>query len=1141
MKFSARFKTLFKTLFKKSLTWLKIITVTLLLAVVMSALLLFSHTGNVWLWQLIDHRLESLEGELVAGQLWTGWTLKNLRWNDGTIAFSAETVVLKWRLDKLINRQLPIDLLDIQKAHLTIDSDPDASESSASEQQTSDAALAIPVDIFFRDIHINELSLSTGETDISLASLSASGALLNSHLTIDQILADRLHLQINDPINDPIKDSHKKALSIPPLPDITLPFPITLKQLTLTNSLYQQEEWKETINRLSLSFHGQGSTIDGIELAINHRLAEIALTGTIHLDKAWPLNTEIQGRIADGWDIPQLPGLAGQQFSFRASGDLNRLNLTLATQGAVTSSLQGYIEPLVPGLPFDLSLDWQQLHWPLVTNQPQLTASNGRIRLTGSSEHYQLNLKTRLAIPAQPETDLTLSASGNLTQLNITALKIKPNIGGPTAFENPLELSGTLNWQQGIRWQGRARLTRFTPQLLSQLLSQPGQPQPGQPQSGQPQPGQPQISGVIDGEVAMNLALENDNWQLEIPELSLTGTINDAPLNLRVGLKADGLTATPLPQHLTIRHFRAALGDNRLTIAGGVVNEQLGLSAELDVPEPEQFYPGLKGILKGSFALAGHHQHPTLTFHLQSPSLALPAPPHDIIWKGSLSGTGDIRWDNGIPIVNLAMQTTSGQLGSEDLILHYQKLALSLNLYEDAAKARVQVESEQLGIADIDLAVENIKTDQQLSGTLDLRDVQLNVLSPFVPQLTALDGTLAGRARMGGTLKTPLLFGELSLSDGQLTARAEAVKVTHLATRLTVNGNRGELNGSLKMGEGEMKLAGHLDWQQLPLTGLITMKGQQLQAKVPDILQLRVSPDLQLTLGETQKLTGTIVIPWARIEVKELPKQAVTASDDVVIVTPGSEQESDSSHPGPQLVMAVNVVLGSDIGIDAYGLKAELGGQLLLDLKPGGKLTANGSIQLLDGRYHQFGQDLLIKEGNIIFSGPLTSPYLSVDAIRNPDSIEDDVLVGVKVSGSPAQPTFTLYSDPAMEQQEEWSYLLRGRGLEAAEEGDDFAIQSLLIGLGVGQIGGIVSTVGGAIGLSNITLDTQGSGEDTQIVIDGNITRRLRIQYGAGVFNSIARLKIRYELMPQLYLQAVSGVAQTLDLFYRFKIETGKE
>ena len=45
----------------------------------------------------------------------------------------------------------------------------------------------------------------------------------------------------------------------------------------------------------------------------------------------------------------------------------------------------------------------------------------------------------------------------------------------------------------------------------------------------------------------------------------------------------------------------------------------------------------------------------------------------------------------------------------------------------------------------------------------------------------------------------------------------------------------------------------------------------------------------------------------------------------------------------------------------------------------------------------------------------------------------------------------------------------------------------------------------------------------------------LQVKYGVGIFDSLATLTLRYRLMPRLYLEAVAGVNQALDLLYRFE------
>ena len=60
----------------------------------------------------------------------------------------------------------------------------------------------------------------------------------------------------------------------------------------------------------------------------------------------------------------------------------------------------------------------------------------------------------------------------------------------------------------------------------------------------------------------------------------------------------------------------------------------------------------------------------------------------------------------------------------------------------------------------------------------------------------------------------------------------------------------------------------------------------------------------------------------------------------------------------------------------------------------------------------------------------------------------------------------------------------------------------------------MVSYLGDSVGISDLSLGTSGSGDDTQKTVGSNIAPRLRIEYGAGVFNAISEMKVRYELIP---------------------------
>ncbi|MGR5470254.1 translocation/assembly module TamB domain-containing protein, partial [Vibrio astriarenae] len=114
--------------------------------------------------------------------------------------------------------------------------------------------------------------------------------------------------------------------------------------------------------------------------------------------------------------------------------------------------------------------------------------------------------------------------------------------------------------------------------------------------------------------------------------------------------------------------------------------------------------------------------------------------------------------------------------------------------------------------------------------------------------------------------------------------------------------------------------------------------------------------------------------------------------------------------------------------LSAFGLKGDLQGDLRVTQRDKGPFIV-GEVNIIDGSYRSFGQDLLIEEGKIIMSGPVDEPYVSIKAIRNPDNTQDGVTAGVRVTGPASDPKVEIFSDPPMPQANALSYLLRGQNI----------------------------------------------------------------------------------------------------------------
>lgn len=512
-------------------------------------------------------------------------------------------------------------------------------------------------------------------------------------------------------------------------------------------------------------------------------------------------------------------------------------------------------------------------------------------------------------------------------------------------------------------------------------------------------------------------------------------------------------------------------------------------------------------------------------------------------WQGLLTATAAVHWaPEQLPRVNVALSAGSGKFAisqdSQTIQADYQLLELSLLLADGLVKSQLQLQSETLGRGAIKLQLSLLGKERPIQGEIDLTALQLTLLQPLL-QLSdgpfrEISGSVDAAATITGTLKRPLLNGSVTLTDGQLKGANLPTSLEQIAIRATFNQDQAEIAGELLLGKALAQLEGVIDWRQPPATGWLTLKGARHRFHFAPEMTLLLSPDLRLDYQpELLKISGTVAVPYGRIKIKELPKGAVSRSNDVVIVDAAIRSEQQQLLP---LALALQVTLLEDVKIDAFGLKADLSGALKVTQSPHQPVTGNGSIELQNGSYRAFGQNLQINKGLLLFSGPIDEPFIDVDAIRNPDATSDNVIAGLRLRGAAKHPKITIYSEPAMAQQEALSYLLRGRALASGSDGSqDTMVTTALLGAGLGRGEGLISDLGQTLGVKELAVATRGEGTGTKVAVSGYLLPGVQVSYGVGVFSPATEVTLRYEILPKLMLEAISGLSSAVDLLYQFE------
>ena len=446
--------------------------------------------------------------------------------------------------------------------------------------------------------------------------------------------------------------------------------------------------------------------------------------------------------------------------------------------------------------------------------------------------------------------------------------------------------------------------------------------------------------------------------------------------------------------------------------------------------------------------------------------------------------------------------------------------------------------SPQLGEIRFDGQVSNISDSPAMNSQLVLDGIDLAPLSVLNDTLEHLEGQISGQLLLSDSVTKPQINGHLALQNGRIESPALPTQISKWEQSFLFKGDAAEFDGQFVLGEGIGGLDGKVDWSDSPFLNL-HLTGDEFAFRQKDV-RLKLSPNLTANITpEDINVSGEIDIPWARVEIEGLPDSAVSPSRDVHL-----HGEKPSEDPLRRIDANVNIVIDKkqkgEVKLDAFGLTANLGGNLKVATQPA--VTAFGDLSINDGRYQAYGQNLMIRTGEIQFNGPVGQPLLLIEAIRDPDDTEDDVIAGVRIDGPATRPNVGLFSEPAMDQGANLAYLLNGSaGLGGGGgEMNQEAYAGILLGLGLSNTESLTGKVGEALGIDDFSLSTSGQGANTKLEVSGKIADDLTIRYGVGVFNSgdtgAPEVALRYQLADNLYIEAIQGLYQALDMYYQFSL-----
>ncbi len=519
--------------------------------------------------------------------------------------------------------------------------------------------------------------------------------------------------------------------------------------------------------------------------------------------------------------------------------------------------------------------------------------------------------------------------------------------------------------------------------------------------------------------------------------------------------------------------------------------------------------------------------------------------------KGHLRSEGKVAWFSDKPFtLNLTLNGDNlgiaQKLDYRTFKLDIPKLRLNADIQNNNLSLKSDINVQNQGRINADLKLNDLNGARNLGGSFGIERLNLALANQLLTNGEAINGEIISKLTLGGNLEKPLLTGYFDIRNVKTKLKTLPFEVTNGDVALRFEGTGSTLQGKVQTPDGNLKMAGSANWTNLDNWSTeVRAETEGFKLSLPSMGKIQLSTNVVAkATPKLLDLSGNVDIPWARIKVDSLPDNAEPVSEDEVILNGPRKSKEElinrefaaTTKSGIEIRSDLKIKIGDDVHFDAYGFKSNLAGLLSVKQEKG-RLGLYGQIDLKNGRYASFGQDLLVRKGQINFSGLPSQPMLNIEAIRNPEAMEDSkVTAGVKVVGVATNPEVTVFSNPSKPQDQALSYLLTGRSLEdSGQAGSGGSVGAALLGMGLAKSGKLVGGIGEVFGIQDLNLGTAGVGDSSKVQVSGNIGKRLQVKYGVGLFDGLAEVTLRYRLLPQLYFQSVSGTNQVFDLLYQFE------
>ncbi|MBL0730402.1 translocation/assembly module TamB domain-containing protein [Piscinibacter sp. HJYY11] len=422
--------------------------------------------------------------------------------------------------------------------------------------------------------------------------------------------------------------------------------------------------------------------------------------------------------------------------------------------------------------------------------------------------------------------------------------------------------------------------------------------------------------------------------------------------------------------------------------------------------------------------------------------------------------------------------------------------------------------------------------DAPVQGVLEAQVANLGTWGAWVPAGWRLDGRLNISATLGGRFNAFEYTGKMVGAGIGVRNMVEGVNVTDGQVDISLDGDTARINTfSARAGNGTVRIEGGAEIDKKRANIKLVADKFQLLGRVDRRIVVTGEATAALD-GESVKSDGRFTVDEGLVDFTLLSSPSL--GDDVFVTGRRDAPPTTPPTGGDRVSLNLLVNLGNNLRMRGLGIDTKLRGELRVS-RPAGKWHLAGEVNAVEGKYANYGQNLEIDRGVIVFNGLPTDMRLDIEATR-PNL--DTVRVGVKITGPLFNLRTRIFSEPEMTMNEKMSWLILGRASDGLGKTDAALVQRAAFALLAGEGDGGPAAITKAFGIDELGLrQTEGDTRETVVSVGKQLSKRIFVAYEQNLTTSTGSFQVTYRIAQRFVMRLQSGLDRSVDLIGTWRWE----